>query len=696
MTQPTEPTGPPKGSVSLDSLLPPTGRKVLEPATPPPLVSGSGPIIPGMTPLDGEDIKKAETLSDLRFLFPELQRDGSETMMVVERNFPKVRNGVKVDGFVAKCYSTVNGHDVLSEVGFREAFGPGTYTVWVEGPSKKKVDPVTGMPAIIRKTNGEFKLSLSEVPQVTQQPMFGPGMFNGTNPAVELERVKGENALSQRVVDHALNQQNAGRPSADPMAAMAAEAIRGGNEMAQQTISQQAAQMAALQSHIYELQSKLSDSSSRATPTNDRMVEALLTRGYQDMEQVRSRYDDQIQRMRTDYEDRIERMRNSYEDRLKDKGDAVTKAEDRVRSDYDQKIERAVQLAEDRFRHERDHHLIVVEAAKKDYERNLATITNEHGREIEVLRNEAGRNLGNQERAFGVVIQSKDSEINRVTAEVAQLKSELERFRNKENKPLHVQLQEIKMMGDLVQSMAPQEKEEKSPSMGDRVMEALISPQGMQAAGPIIMALGQRAGVLPPAPPGQAPVAPAPALQPGQQPARQMGPARPQQQPQRPRGARNPVSTAEMPFRDPSVPPPPDAQRQDNVSPASPAQAATSAPKARQPVFKARPPFSKEEFDKHLPAIESAAFQAFQDRSDPAAFATLSIQFLNADTVSKFLSFVDGENFALLLEAATRGERGWAAEPRIQWMREVWAAMEDQITRPPAVPEPVVEPAAKA
>jgi len=685
VTQPAEPSGPSKGSVSLDALLPPTGKKTLEPVTPPPLAQAGGPIIPGMTPLDAEDIKKAETLSDLRLLFPELQNDGSNTYLMVERTFPKVRNNIKVDGFVAKCHSVVNGHDVLTESGFREAFGWGGYIVWVEGPSRKKIDPVTGMPSIIRKTNGEIKLNLAEVQVTQQQPaMFVPGGYG--NSAVDLERVKGENALSQRVVDHALNASRG--PGDTASAAVAAEAVRNSGELARQTIEQQAAQLQALQAHIYQLQEKLTESN-RGAPQDNELLKFMLSRGSNDSDQLRLRYEDQIERMRRDYDDRLERQRADYEGRLRNDRDLFDKNEERIRADFDQKLERANTLAEDRFRQEREHHRLVQESKAKDFETSLAALNNDHAREIEVLRNEAQRNLSNQERTSGMLIQDKQSQIDRLNAEIARLNGELERFRNKEQKPLHVQIQELRGLNELVDSLAPQRDEAPPPkeSAADKLLGALATPQGVQAMAPLLMGIAQRAGVIPP---GAAPTAPAPQLPNGQPAPRQMGPAQPQQRPQqRPRGARNPVSTPEMPFRDPSVPPPPSPP--DNVSPGSPAPQATVP--VRRPVFKKQPAFTKEQFEEYLPKIETAAFQAAQDRADPVAFATLTHQFLGADNVSKFLEFTDGENFSLLLDAITKGERGWGTEPRIQWVREVWAALEAMPRAAAPQSEPVEPPA---
>jgi len=146
-----------------------------------------------------------------------------------------------------------------------------------------------------------------------------------------------------------------------------------------------------------------------------------------------------------------------------------------------------------------------------------------------------------------------------------------------------------------------------------------------------------------------------------------------------------------MPFRDPSVPPP--VSPPDNVSPGSPAPQATVP--ARGPVFKKKPDFTKEQFEEYLPKIEAAAYQAAQDRNDPVAFAAMTHQFLGADSVSKFLDFTDGENFSLLLDAITQGKRGWGTEPRIQWVREVWAALE-ALPRAAAPQSEPVEPPAQA
>lgn len=652
-----------------------------------PLVSSGNVIVPGSTPMPGDEMpKKCETLGDLRALFPDLQDSSSGFYLVVERTHPKVINGLSAAGVIGRFNGIHEAVDLLDIDGFAGKFGPGTYIVWVEGPSKSAIDPFTGRPKILRKAEITHK-----VPEMPPQnpPMpsvhfMPPQNFN--NP-VELERARGEVSIQKMLAERALSgMSNQGGGVAD----IAVESLRSNSAVTQATIDRLTHQNDALTAQVRELMMKLSERNHEPSTADD-LVKTVLSRGNAEVEMMRSNFEAQLRQIQSAAEDRIEKQRESYERRMEEirhdysrrednMRDAHEKAIERMREAHEQAMNRERTLGEDRFRNEREN-----------LDRQIASLKSEHERSIEVMRNEYARSLQNHidnrqrdiemlERQQAVVMGAKEAEIARLMAENERLKDKVDNLEKQVNMPFQDKILEVHKYQELIQAMGggagparDEEEKESKPDFMEKAMEFASTP-----AGQMLLAAGlQKAGVPIPGMPTGAP--PPKQMGPGQPPPRQPAP-----QPRRQRQQPPPVQQVQQVQQQPPPAPAPQQESQQPPQPAPP------PPRPRHALsFRGEQPLPDKDMQNALVFLEQQLWQkAFSNPpADTSAVAAeiramVDVAFPGQDIVSRFHGWVDAQNFTFILDMVHSGPHSWLGKK--DWVSSLWDAIAPKSEPAPA------------
>ncbi len=670
---------------TLGDLLPP-GQEPAGASAPPPQGKPLGAmlaekpagnvIVPGAKAEVNEDeIKKCETLGDLRAKFPELQDPSSGYFMIVERTHPKSIFA----GILGKYKSDHEGNDLLDVAGFASFFKAGTYVIWVEGPSKNSVDPVTGVPKTLRKAEITHKVPEMPPGYPTQQqpypypfaaPPYPPQ--NG-NSAVDLERAKSEGTITRLMTEKVLSSMGAQPDST--AGAIAAEAVRAASEQSRIQIDVLNRQMEALREQNQILMERLSNTRSEPS-TSDNLVHAMLNRGNADVEMMRNSHAQELSSLRASYDDRIERMRSEFE-QSKDRARAdMERKEERMIAAHEQALTRERTLADDRFRQEREHLSNQTKLLEQSHERALESAKEEYKASLERLVDQRKNDLERVDFQHASVVQAKEQEIQRLKDENDRLRDKVDRLERQVNMPFQDKLMEIKSMSELLGVLggggAPEEKEEAKPDMLEKLADFAQTPVGQMIAAAALQKSGMLpAGAVPPvAPPGP----PAP---------RQMNQGAPQAK-KKPR----PVQQ--------TAPQPQQTHQQ------APPQQAPAKPK-QEIMARGEQPLPDEQLHGVLKFLEGNLWQAAHATppADPRAVAEqlrafVEQNFPGQDMVSRFHAWMDAANFTKLLDALHGADGAWLKQK--PWIEGLWVSMEppppDPVLAPAPAPAPAEEPVA--
>jgi len=623
-------------------------------SNPAPIQSQGGVVRAGDVPSVDDMPKKAETLSDLRALFPELQNSSSGFRLLVERTHPKVRSGMKVAGVQGSFTGYHDGNDLLSTEGFEAQFGWGTYVVWVEGPSKNSVDPTTGHPKIVRKA--EIKHDVPERPPMQQNPYLTPQfvMPHPANSQVELERARAEGRVMDRLAERALGELNH-RPATDGgVSSIAAAAVEANSAQARIMIENLSKQNDALRDQVNSLMERLGHPQNTAS---DDLVRTVLSRGNSEIESMRMGYERQIDQIRQANDDRIERMRQDYDRTIERMRQDYQQREDNIRSQMQQAMYSDKTLFEDRFKHEREHLMNQIQSLRADHERALESTKNEYARNLEALRDSRDRDLeviqGNQR----LIIESKETEISRLTAENNRLQDKVASLEAKVNMPFHDKVRELQLHSQLLgigTSSGDGEEKEEKPDMMSKVMEFASTPAGQVLASAVI---GKLAGAPPQAPQG-IPL-------PGQPQPRQSA----QGQPQR-RQKKQPQ-------------PQPQPQAQPQPAPQNAPQQPQPQPQQNGHVVEflgGEQPLPNEQLRPLIPHIENSFFDASSNGASPEQIGREFYQFAEAQmpgqrVTRKLVNWIDAYNFCKILDMVSKGQRGWMGNDKVSWVKGVWEVL---------------------
>lgn len=658
---------------TLGDLLPP-GQEPAGASAPPPQGKPLGAmlaekpagnvIVPGAkAEVNEDDIKKCETLGDLRAKFPELQDPSSGYSMVVERTHPK---GIYA-GVQGRFKATHEGFDLLDVEGFGEFFKAGTFVVWVEGPSRTSLDPITGHPRILRKA--EITHKVPEMPvnphQSYQHPYpFGVSPYppqNG-NSAVDLERAKSEGTITRLMTEKVLSSMNAQPDSA--AGAIAAEAVRAASEQSRAQIAVLNDQLHESREQIRLLMERLSNTKNEPS-TSDNLVHAMLNRGNADVEMMRNSHAQELSSLRASYEDRIERMRSEFE-QSKDRARAdMERKEERMVAAHEQALTRERTLADDRFRQEREHLSNQTKLLEQSHERALRSARDEYQANLERLVDQRKNDQERMDAQHALIVQTKEQEIQRLKDDNERLRDKVERLERLVNMPFQDKLMEIKNMSELLGVLggggAPEEKEEAKPDMLEKLADFAQTPVGQMIAAAALQKSGMLpAGAVPPvAPPGP----PAP---------RQVGQGAPQ-----PKKKPRPVQQ--------TAPQPQQTHQQ------APPQQAPAKPK-NEIMARGEQPLPDEQLHGVLKFLEGNLWQAAHATppADPRAVAEqlrafVEQNFPGQDMVSRFHAWMDAANFTKLLDALHGADGAWLKQK--PWIEGLWVSME------PPPPDPVLAPA---
>jgi hypothetical protein len=618
---------------------------------------------------EDEAPKKVETLSDLRYNYPQVDMPGSGTVLVVERIFPKVdeATGRRVDGVLGRYCAYHLEFDLCDELSFGAHFGWGTYEVWVEFPSRQKRSLATGA-ALPTRSKDTVKVHVPQkTAHMTQQAT--PPVYPFQHPAnaaanaqVALEQAKTEGAVTNKLVDHLLRAPTPAAVSSQDNN-LAAELARTLKEQAMASENALNARLDAMVQQNQRLQDELMQAqrqASRPDHTSADLVTSLIHKGNVDVEEMRRRNQEEINRMRQDYEAQIDRLRRDAEDSLRrERGDFDRKFEQHMR-DAEQRIMRADTLADDRHKQEREHNLRLLESDRKEHERAQRALQDTHERALAASR--ADRTAAEEmlKATHQVLLQAKDAEIARTMAELNTLRAKVDHLERIVNKPAQQVILESIKLAELVQSTGG-EKEEK-PSLMQQAGEFL------QAAGPMLAPFAHQAamrlggGAMP-----AMPALPAQGAPPnGQPPPKQM----PAPKPRRNRDGGQPVQPQGP---GPVVTPPPQ-----------------QAPQQAQPQgeIKVRGPQSltNEQLAQFVPMIEANAHAQLHANppAAPEAFAATVAAGVPPETLRAFVWWIDGRNLAKVLDHFTKGTRGWSEATNVGWVEAVWRELERLLPRAPA------------
>jgi hypothetical protein len=658
---------------TLGDLLPP-GQEPAGASAPPPQGKPLGAmlaekpagnvIVPGAKPEVNEDeIKKCETLGDLRAKFPELQDPSSGYTMVVERTHPK---GIYA-GVQGRFKANHDGFDLLDVEGFGEFFKAGTYVVWVEGPSRTSLDPITGHPRILRKAEithkvPEMPVTPHQSPYATYPFAMPPYQQQNGNSAVELERARSEGKIGEMLAQKALN--GMGAQPDNTAGAIASEAVRYASEQSRIQIDVLNRQMEALREQNQALMERLSTTRSEPS-TSDNLVHAMLNRGNADVEMMRNSHAQELSSLRASYDDRIERMRSEFE-QSKDRARAdMERKEERMVAAHEQALTRERTLADDRFRQEREHLANQTKLLEQSHERALRSARDEYQANLERLVDQRKNDQERMDAQHALIVQTKEQEIQRLKDDNERLRDKVERLERLVNMPFQDKLMEIKNMSELLGVLggggAPEEKEEAKPDMLEKLADFAQTPVGQMIAAAALQKSGMLpAGAVPPvAPPGP----PAP---------RQMNQGAPQAK-KKPR----PVQQ--------TAPQPQQTHQQ------APPQQAPAKPK-QEIMARGEQPLPDEQLHGVLKFLEGNLWQAAHATppADPRAVAEqlrafVEQNFPGQDMVSRFHAWMDAANFTKLLDALHGADGAWLKQK--PWIEGLWVSME------PPPPDPALAPA---
>jgi hypothetical protein len=620
-------------------------------------------IVPGAKPEVNEDeIKKCETLGDLRAKFPELQDPSSGYSMVVERTHPK---GIYA-GVQGRFKGNHEGFDLLDVEGFGEFFKAGTYVVWVEGPTRTSLDPITGHPRILRKA--EITHKVPEMPVQPHQSPYATYPFavppyppqNG-NSAVDLERAKSEGTITRLMTEKVLSSMGAQPDST--AGAIAAEAVRAASEQSRIQIGVLNDQLQESREQIRLLMERLSNTKTEPS-TSDNLVTAILNRGNADVEMMRNSHMQELSSLRASYDERIERMRSEFE-QSKDRARAdAERKEERLLAAHEQALTRERVMADDRFRHEREHLANQTKLLEQSHERALESAREEYKASLERLVDQRKNDQERMDAQHALIVQTKEQEIHRLKDDNERLRDKVERLERLVNMPFQDKLMEIKNMSDLLGVLGGgggggEEKEEAKPDMVEKIMEFAQTPVGQMMAAAAL----QKSGMLPP---GMVP----PAVPPGPPAPRQMGQAAPQ-----PKKKPRPVQQ--------TAPQPQQAQAQAQQAPAKP---------KNEIMARGEQPLPDEQLHGVLKFLEGNLWQAAHATppADPRSVADqlrafVDQNFPGQDMVSRFYAWMDAANFTKLLDALHGSDGAWLKQK--PWVEGLWVSM-----APPPADAPVLAP----
>lgn len=683
-----------KGGAEPPPLSGPTlGAALAQPTTPASPASPQGRIINPNDLAAEEDphLKKAETLGDLRSMFPELQREGSGWRLFVERTFPKTQAGASTLGIMGPFSAFHEGHDVLDNEGFFQVFGWGHYTIWVEGPSRSSYDPVTGAPKILRKTNSEIKHIVPERPKMTQTPtILTPA---GSTAAVDLERAKTEGSVIKMALDHAFGaKQGAAAPVPDAgTTSLAATAIQAQSQASLAALEAANERAAQAEQRAQNLQDQIIALSSRpqSSTATEQVLTSVLDRSNDSIDAIRRHHDEEKRMLISGYEDRLLRLQTELSNFTMRAASERESLEQKLRTEMDNAVDRERRLGADMVSKEREHLLRLTELSTQDSVRNNSTMTTQQQLTLEALKHENARNLEVLRETHNIVIQSKDNEINRLVAELTVLKTENQRYRDKENQPFEQQLLKVVKTQELLESLAPKH-EEKAPGMAEKMMEAMM-PAAAQALAPMIPAiLAKYGGLQLPGPMAMPPGQPPPrqiqqgGAPPQPQQQRQGQPPAPQQQERKPK-VKPPFSdTVQVrPFEEPrpqGAPPreaPPQGGHHVQPNPADDVVAYRNAALV-----------SREQLGAVLPNLEAELRGAIEAGASTRDFVTRAIQFI-PEQLRVLSAWIDGENLGKLLNLATGKQGIWVKPEAREWLMQAWVILEAELEKmpPPAQPD---------
>lgn len=658
---------------TLGDLLPP-GQEPAGASAPPPQGKPLGAmlaekpagnvIVPGLkVEANEDDIKKCETLGDLRAKFPELQDPSSGYSMVVERTHPK---GIYA-GVQGRFKGNHDGFDLLDVEGFGEFFKAGTYVVWVEGPSRTSLDPITGHPRILRKA--EITHKVPEMPVTPHQSPYAtypfavpPYQHQNGNSAVELERARSEGKIGEMLAQKALS--GMGAQPDNTAGAIAAEAVRAASEQNRVQISVLNEQIQEAREQNRMLMERLANTRSEPS-ASDNLVHAMLNRGNADVEMMRQSHAQELSSLRASYDDRIERMRSEFE-QSKDRARAdMERKEERMMAAHDQALTRERTLADDRFRQEREHLSNQTKMLEQSHERALESAKEEYKASLERLVDQRKNDLERIDFQHASVVQAKEQEIQRLKDENERLRDKVDRLERQVNMPFQDKLMEIKSMSELLGVLGGggpvEEKEEAKPDMVEKLADFAHTPVGQM----MVAAALQKSGMLPPG--AVPPVAP-----PGPPAPRQMGQGAPQ-----PKKKPRPVQQ--------TAPQPQQTHQQ------APPQQAPAKPK-NEIMARGEQPMPDEQLHGVLKFLEGQLWQAAHATppADPRSVADqlrvfVEKNFPGQDMVSRFHAWMDAANFTKLLDALHGADGAWLKQR--PWVEGLWVSMEPPPADAPVLPE---------
>jgi len=330
----------------------------------------------------------------------------------------------------------------------------------------------------------------------------------------------------------------------------------------------------------------------------------------------------------------------------------------------------------ERARNDADRQL---EREKTDRAREVSALTSINETRITSLSRDNERDLKVTERMGDLVVQTKESLINKLESENARLTSEVERLKAQVFKPFTQQVEEIGAMAKVLGFEEPgagndDDDEPTAPaapppkSMAESLIAGLPGALDAASKSPALGMLLARFAGPPPAPPPPQQMQPPPQIR--QLPGNHTPQPRPRQQ--------APVVGGGAPINvSPVVSPPP--PRRQPVAPAAPPQAQPNQPAPVDPVmapahFEARgpqpdPPAAIEQL---LTELTAAAKQMFSIGQSPEVLAGLLHQY-DADRVAAYVAWVDADNALKLLERIEPSF--WQAGDVREWFDSVWTLL---------------------